>query len=170
MIQVSAAVLIWLLVVCLLPGVRRRRDHSVLTAAITIALALTLNIDPVYSSLDAGFGSRNYVDLMANVSMVVGIYFLSKAIIRAATPDEMGGRRDTPGLVVLGIVIVGLAFSFSFISTQVSSTRFMLDYGDQFPAAVYSAIQFVYIGYVVGVLLESRAFGSVLTCSGLITA
>lgn len=151
MIQVSAAVLIWLLVVCLLPGIRRRTDHNVLTAAITIALALTLNIDPVYSSLDAGFGSRNYVDLLANVSMVVGIYFLSRAIIRAATSDEMGERRGTPGSVVLGIVIVGLGFSFSFISTQGSSTRFMLDYGDQFPAAVYSAIQFLYIGYVVSV-------------------
>lgn len=151
MIQIAAAVLMWLLVVCLLPGTCLRRDHSVLTAAITIAVAMTLNIDPVYSGLDAGFGSRNYVDLLANVFMVVGIYFLSRAIIRAATPDEMGERRDTPGIVLLGIVIVGLVFSFSFISTQLSSTRFMLDYGDQFSAAVYSAIQFVYIGYVVSV-------------------
>ncbi|NWL29125.1 hypothetical protein DM794_19010 [Paenarthrobacter ureafaciens] len=122
-----------------------------MTAAVTIALALTMNIDPVYSSLDAAFGGRNYGDILANVSMVVGIYFLSRAIIRAATPDDMGARRDTPGIVLLGIVIVGLVFSFSFISTHGSSTRFMLDYGNQFPAALYSAIQFVYIGYVVSV-------------------
>ncbi len=149
MIQVAVAVLIWLLVACLLPGTRRRRDHSVLTAAITIAVALTLNIDQVYSSLDAAFGGRNYVDLLANISMVVGIYFLSRAIIRAATPDDVGEKRDTPGIVLLGIVILGLSLSFSFISTHGSSTRFMLDFGDQFPAALYSAIQFVYIGYVV---------------------
>ncbi|MFJ4170293.1 hypothetical protein ACIPY3_12320 [Paenarthrobacter sp. NPDC089714] len=151
MIQVAAAVLIWLLVACLLPGTRRRRDHSVLTAAITIAVALTLNIDQVYSSLDAAFGGRNYVDLLANISMVVGIYFLSRAIIRAATPDDVGERRDTPGIILLGVVVLGLSLNFSLISTHGSSTRFMVDYGDQFPAALYSAVQFVYIGYVVGV-------------------
>jgi hypothetical protein len=150
-IQVAAAVLIWLLVLCLLPGVRRHRDHSVLTAAITISVALTLNIDQVYSNVDAALGGRNFVDLLANVSMVVGIYFLSKAIIRAATPDEAGERRGMFGAVLLGIVTVGLAFTFSLIATQSSSTRFMLDYGGQVPAALYSAIQFVYIGYVVSV-------------------
>ena len=151
MIQVVVAVLIWLLVVCLLPGMRRRREHSVLTAAVTIAVSLTLNIDALYLVLDATFGSRNYVDLLANAFMVVGIYFLSRAIIRAATPDEVGQRRDTLGVALLGVVIVGLGFSFSFISTQGSSTRFMVDFGGQFPAAVYSAVQFVYIGYVVSV-------------------
>ncbi|WP_394525406.1 MAB_1171c family putative transporter [Paenarthrobacter nicotinovorans] len=151
MIQIAAAVLMWLLVLCLLPGVRRRRDHSVLTAAVTISVAMTLNIDQVYSLVDAALGGRNYVDLLANVSMVVGIYFLSRAIIRAATPDEARERRDTFGAVLLGVVTVGLAFTFSLIATQSSSTRFMLDYGGQVPAALYSAIQFVYIGYVVSV-------------------
>lgn len=150
MIQVAAAVVMWLLVISLLPGTRRR-DHSVLTAAITIAVAMTLNIDPVYTGLDTAFAGRNYIDLLANISMVVGIYFLSKAIIRAATPEDDGERRDTVGAVALGVVILGLAASFGFISTRGTSTRFMLDFGDQFPAAFYSAIQFVYIGYVVSV-------------------
>ena len=150
MIQIAVAVVMWLLVASLLPGTRRR-DHSVLTAAITIAVAMTLNIDPVYMSLDAAFAGRNYIDLLANISMVVGIYFLSKAIIRAATPEDVGEGRDLVGAVVLGVVILGLVASFSFISTRGTSTRFMLDFGDQFPAALYSAIQFVYIGYVVSV-------------------
>ncbi len=151
MIQVVAAALIWLLVVCLLPGLRRRRDHSVLTAAITISVALTLNIDQVYGVFDSVLGGRNFVDLMANVSMVVGIYFLSRAIIRAATPDETVRKRDRAGLILLAAVIVGLAASFSAIVTQGSSTRFMVDYGDQWSAALYSSIQFGYIGYVVSV-------------------
>ncbi|MEI2276074.1 hypothetical protein OHC50_01130 [Paenarthrobacter ilicis] len=151
MIQIAAAALIWLLVICLLPGIRVRRDHSVLTAAITISVALTLNIDQVYLGIDSVLGGRNFVDLLANVSMVVGIYFLSRAIIRAATPDETVEKRDTLGLILLTVVIVGLAASFSAIGTQGSSTRFMVDYGDQWSAAVYSSIQFVYIGYVVSV-------------------
>ncbi len=95
MIQIVAAALIWLLVICLLPGIRVRRDHSVLTAAITISVALTLNIDQVYVGIDSVLGGRNFVDLLANVSMVVGIYFLSRAIIRAATPDETVEKRDS---------------------------------------------------------------------------
>ncbi|MCP1413570.1 hypothetical protein [Paenarthrobacter sp. A20] len=151
MIQIVAAVLIWLLVVCLLPGMRRRRDHSVLTAAITIAVALTLNIDQVYPGVDSVLGGLNFVDLLANVSMVIGIYFLSRAIVRAATPDETVEKRDTLGLILLTVVIVGLAASFSAIVTHGSSTRFMVEYGDQWSAAVYSSIQFIYIGYVVSV-------------------
>ncbi|BCW35813.1 hypothetical protein StoSoilA2_18690 [Arthrobacter sp. StoSoilA2] len=151
MIQIVAAALIWLLVVCLLPGMWRRRDHSVLTAAITISVALTLNIDSVYLGIDSLVDGRNFVDLLANVSMVVGIYFLSRAIIRAATPDETVEKRDSAGMVLLVVVTMGLVASFSAIVTQGSSTRFMLDFGDQWSAALYSSIQFVYIGYVVSV-------------------
>ncbi|BCW83958.1 hypothetical protein NicSoilE8_16310 [Arthrobacter sp. NicSoilE8] len=151
MIQIVAAALIWLLVVCLLPGIRRRRDHSVLTAAITISVALTLNIDQVYLGTDSVLGGRNFVDLLANISMVVGIYFLSRAIIRAATPDEAVENRDSAGMIVLAAVIVGLTATFTAIVAQGSSTRFMVDYGDQWAAALYSSIQFVYIGYVVSV-------------------
>ncbi|QSZ54350.1 hypothetical protein RI444_08495 [Paenarthrobacter sp. AT5] len=151
MIQIVAAVLIWLLVICLLPGTRRRRDHSVLTAAITISVSLTLNIDQVYLGIDSALGGRNLVDLLANISMVVGIYFLSRAIIRAATADETVGKGDRAGLILLAGVILGLAASFGAVVTQGSSTRFMVDFGDQPAAALYSSIQFLYIGYVVGV-------------------
>ncbi|BCW58518.1 hypothetical protein [Arthrobacter sp. StoSoilB20] len=149
MIQIVVAALIWLLVICLLPGIRRRRDHSVLTAAVTISVSLTLNVDQLYLGIDSVLGGRNLVDLLANISMVVGIYFLSRAILRAATPDETVGKRDRATLIPLAVVIMGLAASFRAIVTQGSSTRFMMDYGDQWPAAIYSAIQFVYIGYVV---------------------
>lgn len=54
-------------------------------------VAMTLNIDPVYTSLDELLAGRNCVGLPANVSLVVGIYFLSRAIIRAATSDEKFG-------------------------------------------------------------------------------
>ncbi|MET4538348.1 hypothetical protein ABIE37_000103 [Arthrobacter bambusae] len=151
MIQIVAAALIWLLVICLLPGLWRRRDYSVLTAAMTISVALTLNIDQIYVGLDSVLGGRNFVDLLANVCMVVGIYFLARAIIRAATPDETVEKRHRAGIFLLAAVIAGLAVSFSAIVTQGSSTRFMLDYGNQWPAALYSSVQFLYIGFVVSV-------------------
>lgn len=151
MIQTIAAAVIWGLVLCLLPGVRRRSDQSIVVAAVTIASALTLNIDPVYVAGDAVLGGRNVLDLCANMLMVVGIYFLSRAILRAADPSESPATPDRFGLIVLGLVVVGLIMSFSLIDAPRTSTSFMLEYGGQWSAAIYSAVQFVYIGVVVGV-------------------
>lgn len=149
MTQLVAALVIWGLVLCLLPGTRRRTDHSILTAALTIAASLTLNIDPIYLALDRALGSRNVLDVCANILMVIGIYFLSKAILRAADPREESARTDNLGLGILCLAILGLVVSFSQIDAPDSSINFMKDYGDQWTAAVYSAIQFVYIGAVV---------------------
>jgi hypothetical protein len=149
MIQTIAAAVIWGLVLCLLPGVGRRSDHSILVAAVTIASALTLNIDPVYVAGDAVLGARNVLDLCSNILMVVGIYFLSRAILRAADPSELPATPDRFGLTVLGLVVVALIMSFSLIAAPRTSTSFMLDYGGQWIAAIYSAVQFVYIGVVV---------------------
>ncbi|MDP9999065.1 hypothetical protein [Pseudarthrobacter sulfonivorans] len=151
MIQAAAAVVIWCLVLCLLPGARTRKDHSILIAAVAIATALSLNVDPIYLAGDRALGGRNLLDLLANVLMVVGIYFLSQAILRAAELNDAPVRRDRRGRLILGLVSVGLVLAFLLIEAPMSSTRFMLDYGDQPAAALYSAIQFVYIGLVVGV-------------------
>lgn len=151
MIQAIAASVIWGLVLCLLPGARTRKDHSILVAAVAIATALSLNVDPIYIAGDQALGGRNLLDLSANILMVVGIYFLSQAILRAAEINDAPVRRGRRGLLILGVVSVGLVLAFLRVEAPVSSTRFMLDYGDQPAAAVYSAIQFVYIGVVVGV-------------------
>ena len=141
----------WALVLCLLPGARTRKDHSILIAAVAIAAALSLNVDAIYAAGDAAIGGRNLLDLCASILMVVGIYFLSQAILRAAELSDAPARRDRRGLLILGLVSVGLVLSFLGISAPRSSTRFMLDYGGQPAAAVYSAIQFSYIGVVVSV-------------------
>jgi hypothetical protein len=150
-IQAVTAAVIWGLVLCLLPGARTRKDHSILVAAVAIATALTLNVDPIYVAGDRALGGRNILDLLANILMVVGIYFLSQAILRAAELTDAPVHRDRRGILILGLVSVGLVLAFLRIEAPVSSTKFMLDYGDQPAAALYSAIQFVYIGMVVGV-------------------
>lgn len=149
MIQFLAAALMWGLVLCLLPGIQRRADHSIVVAAVTIAAALTLNVDQVYSAGDALIRGRNVLDLVANILMVVGIYFLSRAILRAADSDDVPSGHDRRGIAVLGLVIAGLIVCFSLIEAPYSSTAFMKDFGDQWSAAAYSALQFGYIGVVV---------------------
>lgn len=151
MIQTLTASVMWVLVLCLLPGARTRKDHSILIAAVAIAAALSLNVDAIYAAGDAAIGGRNLLDLCASILMVVGIYFLSQAILRAAELSDAPARPDHRGLLILGLVSVGLILAFLGIAAPRSSTRFMLDYGDQPAAAVYSAIQFSYIGVVVSV-------------------
>jgi DMSO/TMAO reductase YedYZ heme-binding membrane subunit len=151
MIQDIAAAVIWCLALCLLPDMKRRKDQSILVAAVTIATALTLNVDRIYIAADQFLGSRNLLDLVANIFMVVGIYFLSRAILRAADVSETVDIQNRPGLSVLGIVVVALIVSFSLVDAPRTSTSFMRDFGSQWSAAVYSGVQFLYIGAVVAI-------------------
>ncbi|KIS27863.1 hypothetical protein TV39_09055 [Arthrobacter sp. SPG23] len=151
MIQDIAAAVIWCLALCLLPDLKRRKDKSILVAALTIATALTLNVDSIYIAGDHVLGSRNLLDLIANIFMVVGIYFLSRAILRAADVSETVDIHSRAGLSVLGIVVVALIVSFSLVDAPRTSTAFMRDFGSQWPAAVYSSVQFLYIGVVVAI-------------------
>ena len=151
MIQVFAAAVIWCLALCLLPDLKRRRDKSILVAALTIASALTLNIDRIYIAGDRVLGSRNLLDLIANIFMVVGIYFLSRAILRAADVSEAVDVHNRAGLWVLATVVGALIVSFSLVDAPRTSTAFMRDFGSQWPAAAYSGVQFLYIGVVVAI-------------------
>lgn len=151
MIQDIAAAVMWGLTLCLLPDLKRRKDQSILVAAVTISTALTFNVDRIYIAGDQLLGHRNLLDLIANIFMVVGIYFLSRAILRAADARELVDRRDRAGFSILGIVVVALITSFTQIDAPRTSTSFMKNFGDQWPAAVYSSVQFLYIGAVVSV-------------------
>jgi hypothetical protein len=151
MIQDIAATVIWCLALCLLPDLRLRKDKSILVAAVTIATALTLNVDRIYMVGDQLLGGRNLLDLIANIFMVVGIYFLSRAILRGADVSETVDRHNPAGHSVLGIVVVSLIVSFSLVDAPRTSTAFMRDFGSQWPAAAYSGVQFLYIGVVVAI-------------------
>ena len=140
--QITAAV-IWCLALCLLPDLKRRKDQSILVAAVTIATALTLNVDRIYIAGDQILGNRNLLDLVANIFMVGGIFFLSLAIVRAADVKETVGIHNGAGQSVLGVVVVGLIVSFSLVDAPQTSTSFMRDFGSQWPAAVYSSVQFL---------------------------
>ncbi|WP_320536129.1 hypothetical protein [Pseudarthrobacter sp. IC2-21] len=151
MIQEIAAAVIWCLALCLVPDLRRRKDKSILVAAVTIATALTLNVDRIYVAGDRVLGSRNLLDLIANIFMVIGIYFLSRAILRAADVSETGDAHNRAGLWVLAAVVGALIVSFSLVDASRTSTAFMRDFGGQWPAAAYSGVQFLYIGVVVAI-------------------
>ncbi|TFD63188.1 hypothetical protein E3T39_00305 [Cryobacterium suzukii] len=148
MIQLIVALALWGLVGALMIGTRRRTDQSILYAAVMIAVSLTLNIDAVYFAADGLLGGRNYADLPANLLLLLGVYFLSRAILRASSPSraDATARPFRIGAIITASLMVT---TFVFIDAPTTSGTFMQDFGNQPAAAAYSLVQFTYLGIVV---------------------
>ena len=146
--QVTIALALWGLVAALAVGTRRRTDQSILCAAVMIAVSLTLNIGAVDQATDRLLGGRKYADLLANVLLVVGVCFLSRAILRASSPSRASAT-DNPFRIGAGVTGCLMVMAFAFIDAPWSSGSFMHDFGSQPAAAAYSLIEFAYLGIVV---------------------
>jgi hypothetical protein len=146
MTEVIVAALMWMLVIALIATIRARVDQSVLYASIAVAMSLLFNVDRLYLTVDSWLGGRNWLDLLANLLLVTGVYFLSRTVLRA-----VNGPAYSSVLLRIGLtaVLVAIAVLFAFIEAPSSSTTFMVDYGAQIPAALYSIVQFSYVGLVM---------------------
>lgn len=144
--EIVNAALMWSAVVVLAITAQRRGEQSTLLAADAIALSLTFNIDAVYLAIDGWLGGWNLLDLISNLLLTCGIYLLSRAALRAAHGPRFSSRLLRTGL---GVTIAGVVGTFFLIEQGPSSTTFMLDYGSQLAAALYSTIQFSYVGVVM---------------------
>lgn len=142
------ALALWGLVGALAIGTRRRTDQSILYAAVMIAISLTLNINVIYFAVDGLLGGRNYADLPANLLLLLGVYFLSRAILRASSPSRARAT-DRPFRIGALAAATLMVIFFVFIEAPQTSGSFMHDFGDQPAAAAYSLIQFTYLGVVV---------------------
>ncbi|MCC9176841.1 hypothetical protein [Arthrobacter sp. zg-Y750] len=157
MITILVSVFMWLLVLTLLLRARSRPDNTMLKAAVVIAASLTTNINGVYLWAAHQLPWPNALDLVSNIFLIAGIYYLSRAIARGAAAGDTGaapGQRWIPAAA--GATILVMVVSFAFIDDPAVSTTFMLDYGDQTAAAIYSGIQYLYLFAVLA--------GTLLTC------
>lgn len=149
------AAFMWILVIVLAPRAPYRRNNAILWAAIVIAVSFTTNINWVYLAAAKAIPWPNGLDIAANVLLIVGIYYLSSSIGRGAT--GLGARDDFNERWIKsaasGAAVLMLIF-FSMIDAPVASTEFMLTYGHQLPAALYSITQYTYVFAVMaGVLV-----------------
>nr|WP_216607371.1 DUF6545 domain-containing protein [Arthrobacter sp. 260] len=142
----------WVLVVSLLILRRRRTDRSLTYAALTISVAMTLNVDPIYSTVDAALGATNIATLLADGALMIGLFFLGRGIMKAG---EYRPRlvRTALGLPALLISLVGVGSAFLLIDRGATTTTFMSDLGAQPAAATYSMIGFTYCGIVVAAMM-----------------
>ena len=151
MIPILVSALMWTLLASLLILRRGRNERSITYAALTIAVAMTLNIDPIYETLDGLVGGTNLVTLAADLTLMVGIFFLGRAVNRASDHPPRAVllvlRRST-----LATAFVSATVAFFLIDRGTTTTNFMLVLGEQPAAAAYSIIHFVYYGSVVAAM------------------
>ncbi|MCO5311611.1 MAG: hypothetical protein M9952_01555 [Microthrixaceae bacterium] len=156
MIQTLVAALMWALVASLLIFRRKRADHSVTYAAITIAIAMTLNVDAVYESVDPLLGGTNIATLIADALLMTGLFFLGRGVMHTGhyRPQLV---RVTVSLPILLVSLAAITVAFFFIDRDETTTRFMADLGDQPATAAYSIINFVYCGVVIATMMVLAA-------------
>ena len=159
MTAITVAAAMWLLAASLLILRRGRAERNITYAALTIAVAMTLNTDPVYRPLDRLAGGDNLVTLVADVALMIGVFFLGRGVMKASERQPKAVRLAL-GRVALVTAILGAVVAFSLIDLGGTTTSFMLELGDQPAAAVYSMIQFVYYGIVLSAMavLAARQF------------
>jgi hypothetical protein len=159
MTVVIVAAAMWLLAASLLILRRGRAERNITYAALTIAIAMTLNTDPVYRALDRLAGGDNLVTLVADVALMIGVFFLGRGVMKASEHQPRAVRLAL-GRPALLTAILGAVAAFFLIELGSTTTNFMLELGDQPAAAVYSMIQFVYYAIVLSAMavLAARQF------------
>ena len=152
MIQTLVATLMWALVASLLIFRRKRTDRSITYAALTIAIAMTLNVDAAYSAVDRLLGGTNLATLIADALLMTGLFFLGRGVMKTG---EYRPRlvRAAVSIPVLLVALLAITASFLLIDRGTTTTRFMIDLGAQPAAAVYSIINFTYCLVIVVAML-----------------
>ena len=156
MIQTLVATLMWVLVASLLVFRRKRADRSITCAAIAIAIAMTLNVDAIYTVADPLLGGTNIATLIADALLMTGLFFLGRGVMRTG---EYRPRliRAVVSIPMLVVSLLAITVTFLFIDRGTTTTQFMSDLGYEPAAAAYSIINFVYGGVIIATMLTLAA-------------
>ncbi|MDN3903290.1 MAB_1171c family putative transporter [Arthrobacter sp. YD2] len=156
MSTIVVAVFMWLLVLTLLLRARSRPDNTMVKAAVVIAASLTTNINGVYLWASDGLPWPNALDLVSNILLIIGVYYLSRAIVRGAgAGDGSVDRAQRWSAVAAAGTVLVMVVAFCLIDDPRASTTFMLDFGDQPAAGIYSGVQYLYIFAVMARTLST---------------
>lgn len=127
---------------------RSRRKNTISWAILLLAVAMTLNVDSVYTSVEALVPIANLGDLLSNASMIIGLFLLLRAI-RYGAGSTGGGWRQKWDIGALLVTLSTMVVSFTLLDAPETATTFMLDYGDQLATSVYSSVQYLFLGSVM---------------------
>jgi hypothetical protein len=156
-IPVLVSTLMWILLISLLVLRRGREERTITYATLTIAVSMTLNIDPIYEVLDSALGGVNLVTLIADLALMIGVFFLGRGVMKASDRQPRVVQLAL-GRTALAVALVFSIVAFIFIDQRgTTTTTFMLDLGDQPAAAAYSMIHFTYYGIVLAAMAALAA-------------
>lgn len=149
--EVIAAGLMVALTLVVIASRGQGKDTSILFASMLISVAMLLNVDALYVLADGWVGGKNYADLGSNLFLLTGIYFLARAIHRAAGPASYGNESSYDRWAKMGLAVATISATalFLLVDAPVTSTTFMRDFGGAWAAGLYSAVQYLYIGAVM---------------------
>lgn len=139
---------LWVVFLIFTLRAKTRPDNTLYYALLFIAVAMTANVEFIYLGIAEISPYRNAADYFGSAAMILGLFLLLRSIRRGSASPRLHKRYGwdfRAALVTLAI----MAISFPFIDAPEPASTFMLEYGDQWPAAIYSSIQFIYLGAVM---------------------
>lgn len=151
MISYFIAGAMWALWLTFIVVRRRRTRHTVTWSAFTIAVSMTLNLDPVFIRVDKALGGNNWADLIGNGTLMIGLFLLARGVTYAH-PFRSRYGKIALGFPALLAAMAVTTTAFLFINRGATTTAFMAELGTQPAAAAYSITQYVYFALVISAL------------------
>lgn len=142
--------LLWALVLVLLVTRRGGKERSVLYSAIAIASAMLMSIDWLYVVVDNWFGGHDYIHLLSCLVLMVGVFYFARGVTRVGLFSSAWVRLALgPTALIMACFAASVGFFLTDRTDDRPSTTFMVSYGDQAGAALYSIAQYTYLGAVL---------------------
>lgn len=150
MASIIIASLLWMLVIVLFLTRRAAKERSVLYSSIAIAAAMMMSIDDLYVIVDNAFGGNDYIHLASCLLLMVGVFYFARGVTRVGLINSPGIHLALgPTALIFACFVASVGFFLTDRYVDGSSTTFMVTYGDQVGAAIYSMAQYAYLGVVL---------------------
>lgn len=139
---------LWILFALFSLRARSRGRNTFQWATLLLAVSMTLNVDSIYTSFDALMPIGNLGNLLANGTMITGLFLVLRAVREGTRSTDRRGQSQWDMWALIATLVI-MVSSFTLLDAPQTSTTFMLDFGDQLATAIYSSVQFVFIGSVM---------------------
>lgn len=145
MIQLLTAAVLFVLAAARIPAMMRNRRDTVFLSALFAGAASLLMSPAVYATVDHWIGGMNLANLAVHSSMICSLWYLRRAVLEAIVPGGAGRALVRSLPLTLTLALQAMFFLLTGPTTTTDSWGL---YHDRLPAALFSAVLIVFIGWV----------------------
>ena len=145
MIQLLAAAVLFVLAGARIPAMMRNRRDTVFLSALFAGAGSVLMSPYVYAAVDHRIGGINLAKLALHSSMIFSLWYLRCAVLEAIAPA--GTRRALVRSLPLTLTLASQLIFFILTGPTTTTDSWGL-YHDRLPAALFSAVLIVFMGWV----------------------